>query len=108
MARQGGTVVMVSSVSDRKEMDESGFLPLSVDYREKVSTLCFLYSMFNGAANATVARVACVLALSPVGVVKIGRQFSRFLSYTVTGFLYIGYAAPLQSTIAWRNARHIS
>lgn len=45
MARQGGTVVMVSAVSDRKEMDESGFLPLSVDYREKVSTLCFLCSM---------------------------------------------------------------
>lgn len=27
---------MVSAVSNRKEMDESGFLPLSVDYREKV------------------------------------------------------------------------
>lgn len=37
-ARQGGTVVMVSAVSDRSEMDESGFLPLSVDYREKVRT----------------------------------------------------------------------
>lgn len=35
-ARQGGTVVMVSAVSDRKEMDESGFLPLAVEYREKV------------------------------------------------------------------------
>lgn len=46
MARQGGTVVMVSAVSDRKELDESGFLPLSVDYREKVGTLCFLCSMF--------------------------------------------------------------
>lgn len=48
VARQGGTVVMVSAVSDRKEMDESGFLPLSVDYREKVRggdrarKLCFL------------------------------------------------------------------
>ena len=27
---------MVSAVSDRKEMDESGFLPLAVEYREKV------------------------------------------------------------------------
>lgn len=36
VAREGGTVVMVSAVSNRKEMDESGFLPLSVDYREKV------------------------------------------------------------------------
>ncbi|CAM9368223.1 unnamed protein product, partial [Hapterophycus canaliculatus] len=39
VARQGGTVVMVSAVSDRKEMDESGFLPLSVDYREKAHAL---------------------------------------------------------------------
>lgn len=38
VARQGGTVVMVSAVSDRKNMDESGFLPLSVEYREKVSS----------------------------------------------------------------------
>lgn len=37
-ARQGGTVVMVSAVSNRAEMDDSGFLPLSVDYREKVRT----------------------------------------------------------------------
>lgn len=37
MARQGGTVVMVSAVSNRSEMDESGFLPLAVEYREKVS-----------------------------------------------------------------------
>ena len=36
VARQGGTVVMVSAVSNRKEMDESGFLPLAVEYREKV------------------------------------------------------------------------
>lgn len=36
VARQGGTVVMVSAVSNRNAMDESGFLPLSVDYREKV------------------------------------------------------------------------
>lgn len=31
-------MVMVSAVSDRKQMDASGFLPLSVDYREKVCT----------------------------------------------------------------------
>lgn len=36
VARQGNTVVMVSAVSNRKEMDESGFLPLAVEYREKV------------------------------------------------------------------------
>lgn len=36
VAREGGTVVMVSAVSNRREMDGSGFLPLSVDYREKV------------------------------------------------------------------------
>lgn len=36
VARKGGTVVMVSAVSNRNEMDESGFLPLSVEYREKV------------------------------------------------------------------------
>ncbi|CAM9591763.1 unnamed protein product [Pylaiella littoralis] len=39
VARQGGTVVMVSAVSDRKNMDESGFLPLSVEYREKAHAL---------------------------------------------------------------------
>ncbi|CAM9125566.1 unnamed protein product [Ectocarpus sp. 4 AP-2014] len=38
-ARQGGTVVMVSAVSNRAEMDDSGFLPLSVDYREKAHAL---------------------------------------------------------------------
>lgn len=36
VARQGDTVVMVSAVSDRREMDTTGFLPLSVEYREKV------------------------------------------------------------------------
>lgn len=36
MARRGGTVVMVTAVSDRGQMEPSGFLPLSVDYREKV------------------------------------------------------------------------
>eukprot|EP00752_Nemacystus_decipiens_P016799 g15035.t1 len=39
VAREGGTVVMVSAVSNRKEMDESGFLPLSVAYREKAHAL---------------------------------------------------------------------
>lgn len=37
MARRGDTVVTVSAVSNRSQMDEGGFLPLSVEYREKVS-----------------------------------------------------------------------
>lgn len=40
MARRGDTVVTVSAVSNRSEMDEGGFLPLSVEYREKVSFVC--------------------------------------------------------------------
>lgn len=36
VARQGDTMVTVSVVSNRNQMDESGFLPLSVEYREKV------------------------------------------------------------------------
>lgn len=36
MAKQGDTVVMVSAVSNRNEMDDGGFLPLSVEYRQKV------------------------------------------------------------------------
>lgn len=37
VARQGDTVVTVSAVSNRKDLDDGGFLPLSVEYRVKVS-----------------------------------------------------------------------
>lgn len=33
---------MVSAVSNRRELDDGGFLPLSVEYRVKVSCCCFV------------------------------------------------------------------
>lgn len=37
VAQQGSTVVLTTAVADRTAPDDTGFLPLTVDYRHKVS-----------------------------------------------------------------------
>eukprot|EP00611_Tribonema_gayanum_P029375 TRINITY_DN7837_c0_g1_i4.p1 TRINITY_DN7837_c0_g1~~TRINITY_DN7837_c0_g1_i4.p1 ORF type:complete len:521 (+),score=153.50 TRINITY_DN7837_c0_g1_i4:48-1610(+) len=85
LARQDDTVVLTTVVADRKTPDESGFLPLTVDYREKVLSTLQATDGAGDAVTMAINSASAALMMStipfagPVAAVRVGRIDGRLV-----------------------------